>query len=101
MNAEKLDEKIQQDVQLELLWMLGVEPESVGVAVKAGGVTLVGHVADLSVRQAAEQLARRALGVRSVSNEIQIHRPLNDARLEVGLVRAVVDALGRGRNGLD
>ena len=73
MNAEKLDEKIQQDIQLELLGMPGVEPESVCVAVEAGVVTLTGHVADPSVRQAAEQFARRALGVRCVANEIQIH----------------------------
>ena len=106
MNAETLDEKTQQDIQLELLWMLGVKPESVGLAVEAGVVTLTGHVSDPSIRQEAEQLAWRALGVRSVVNEIQIHRHLNDAQLEdaqleADLVRAVADAFGRRRNGLD
>ena len=46
MYAKKLDERIQLDIQFELLQMPGVEPESVCVAVEAGVVTLTGHVAD-------------------------------------------------------
>ena len=101
MNANELDEKIRQEIQLELLGMPGVDPESVCVAVEAGVATLTGHVTDPSVRQEAEQLARRVPGVQSVANEIHIHRPSNDAHLEADLVRAVADAFGRKRNGLD
>ncbi len=101
MNAEKRDEKIREEIQLELGWMPVVEPGSVGVAVEAGVVTLTGHVADPSARQAVEQLARRVLGVRAVANEIQIRRPVTDAQHEVSLVRAVVDAFGRGQHSLN
>jgi osmotically-inducible protein OsmY len=101
MTAEKHDKRIQQEIEFELRWMPGVEPGRVGVSVEAGVVTLTGHVADVSARQAAEQLARRMLGVRAVANEIQIRRPSNDSQHDVSLVRAVVDAFGRGRHTLN
>lgn len=101
IDAEKLDEKIRQETQLGLAWTPGVDPGSVGVAVEAGIVTLTGHVSDPSARQAAEQLARRVLGVRTVANEIQIQRPSSDPQREVGLVRAVINAFGPERHRSD
>jgi osmotically-inducible protein OsmY len=100
MNAAN-DEKIRQEIQLEMDWMPLVQAGSVGVAVQDGVATLTGHVPDASARQAAEQLARRVPGVRSVANEIQVRRPLDVAHHEADLVRAVVDAFGRGHRSLN
>ena len=101
MNAEKRDEKIRQDIQLELRWIPAVDPESVEVAVHDGVVALAGHIADTSARQAAEQLARRVLGVRSVVNEIQVRRSSDDGHQDVSLVCAVVDPFGRWQQALN
>jgi osmotically-inducible protein OsmY len=98
MNDAK-DEKIRQEIQHELRWMPPVDPGQLGVAVKAGAVTLTGTVNDGTTRQAVEQLARRVLGVQSVANEIQIRRA-DDARRDAGLVRAVAEAFGKGRTPL-
>jgi osmotically-inducible protein OsmY len=100
MNAETIDKRIREEIQLGLHWMPGVNSGHVGVAVEGGVVTITGHVADPSVRQAVEQFARRVPGVRSVANEVQVLPPANDAHLEVGLVRAVVDEFGRGHQPL-
>lgn len=101
MNAEKADEKIRQEILHGLLFVPGIEPGNVGVEVEAGMITLSGHVPHRSAFQAAEQLARRATGVHSVANRIVIHRPLDDSQHDVNLVRAVVDAFGRGHESVN
>jgi hypothetical protein len=83
---EKLDEKILEELQLELRWMPGVDPRNVAVkaSVEAGVAILFGHVSDPSVRRVAEQVARRVLVVRSVVNEIKIHHPTSETEQELG-----------------
>jgi hypothetical protein len=100
MDAEKLDEKLREEILLGIRWMPGFEHGAVGVAVEAGVVTLTGHVVDASARQAAEQMARRVPGVRSVADEIEIRRPGAVAHHEASLVRAVAEAFGRGHRGI-
>jgi osmotically-inducible protein OsmY len=99
MDAVKLDEKILQEIHHELRCVPGVEPGDVKVAVESGVVTLTGQVANHSIRQAVEQLARHMHGVRSVVDDIRIHRSSSIAEHEANLVRAVVEAFGRGHKG--
>ncbi len=96
MDAEKLDEKILQELQLELRWMPGVDVRNVAVkaTVKAGVAILFGHVSDPSVRRVAEQVARRVLGVRSVVNEIKLHHPTVETEQDLGHSRSALDAFG-------
>ena len=96
MDAETLDEKTLQELQLELRWMPGIDPRNVAVkaSVKAGVAILFGHVSDPSARRVAEQVARRVLGVRSVVNEIKIHHPAGEAEQDVGRSRAALEASG-------
>jgi osmotically-inducible protein OsmY len=96
LDAEKLDEKILQELHLELRWMPGVDPRNVAVkvSVKAGVATLFGHVTDPSIRRLAETSARRVLGVRSVVNEIRLRHPGSDAQQDDGHDRPALDALG-------
>ena len=100
MNAAN-DEKIRKEIRLEMNWMPLVQAGTVGVAVQDGVATLTGHVPDAPARQAAEQLARRVPGVRSVANEIQVRRAPDIAHHEANLVRAVVEAFGRGHRSLN
>jgi len=95
MNQQELDEKVRQEIQHELRCLPGIEPGSVDIKVEDGVVILAGHVADPSERQAAEQLARRPLGVKSVINQLQVRRPAGDAQHEASLIRAVADAFRR------
>jgi osmotically-inducible protein OsmY len=103
MDAEKLDEKILEEIQLELRWMPGVDPRNVAVkaSVKAGVAILFGHVSDPSVRRAAETAARRVLGVRSVVNEIKIHHQAVETEQDAGHSRSTLDAFGPGQQGPD
>ncbi len=94
MNAEKLDEKILEELHLELRWMPGVDPRNVAVkaSVKAGVAILFGHVSDPSVRRVAEKVAHRVLGVRSVVNDIKIHHPACETEQDEGHSRSALDA---------
>jgi osmotically-inducible protein OsmY len=96
MDAEKLDEKILQELQLELRWMPGVDLQNVAVnaTVKAGVAILFGHVSDPSVRRVAELVARRVLGVRSVVNEIKLQNPTSETEQDPGPSRSVVETFG-------
>jgi osmotically-inducible protein OsmY len=94
MNSENLDEKILQELQLELRWMPGVDLQNVAVnaTVKAGVAILFGHVSDASVRRVAELVARRVLGVRSVVNEIKLQNPTRKIDQYMETSRSVLES---------
>ncbi len=96
MDTAKVDETIRQEIVHELHCVPGLEPGSVVVKVEGGAVTLTGHVARNPIRRAAEELARRVPGVRSVADEIQVEHHRDDNQKEASLVRAVVEAFGQG-----
>ena len=77
----KLDSEIRRDVQNELQWDPSVDETGIGVNVKDGVVTLIGHVAHYADRYTAEEIAKRVSGVRAIANEIEKRR-INDKRLE-------------------
>jgi hypothetical protein len=103
MDAEKLEEKILEELQLELRWMPGVDARNVAVkaTVKAGVAILFGHVSDPSVRRVAEQAARRVLGARSVVNEIKLHSPVGETERDAGHSRSALEAFAPGQQGSD
>jgi osmotically-inducible protein OsmY len=96
MYVELLDRRIKREIQSEMRFVPGIDPGDVTVTVDDGVATLTGHVDRPSSRQAAEELARWVPCVRAVANEIQVRPPSGIAQHEVGLVRALVDAFGRG-----
>ena len=99
MHVDNLDEKILQELQLELRWMPGVDPRNVAVkaSVEVGIATLSGYVTDPSIRRVAEMVARRVLGVRSVVNHIKVHHPPFEAQQDVGHVHAILDDSSLGQ----
>jgi osmotically-inducible protein OsmY len=98
MNAHRHDDSIREEIEIGLKCMHGIDPGEVSVAVEAGHVTLTGHVAQHSAREAAEHFASRVAGVRSVSNELQIHRHASQTENEASLILAVREAFGRKRH---
>jgi len=67
------DSEIRDDVTEELRWdprLTG--PDSIGVAVTDGAVTLTGHVASYTERMAAARATERVYGVRAVANDVQV-----------------------------
>jgi osmotically-inducible protein OsmY len=103
MDPEQLDEKILQELQLELRWMPGVDLENVAIkaTVKAGVAILFGHVSDPSVRRVAELVARRVLGIRSVVNEIKLQHPTGETEHDLGSSRSVLETFGPSQQSPD
>jgi osmotically-inducible protein OsmY len=87
------DEQIQRDVLDELKWDARVQPNEIGVAVKDGVVTLMGHVDSYSKRWAAEEAAHRVRGVKAVANEIEVRLPVSSERTDSDIAAAAIRAL--------
>lgn len=68
----KTDSQLQRDVMDELAWEPQVDHASIGVAAKAGVVTLSGFVSNYAQKLAAEQAAKRVQGVHAIAEEIEV-----------------------------
>ena len=89
----KLDTEIRRDVQNELQWDPSVDETGIGVNVKDGVVTLVGHVAHYADRYTAEEVAKRVNGVRAIANEIEVKIPKPGERSDTDIAGAAANAL--------
>ena len=87
------DERIQEDVIAELKFDPRVQANEIGVAVRDGIVILTGQVDSLQEKWAAEEAARRVLGVVAVVNDIEIHLPGKSERSDADIAAAAVRAL--------
>jgi len=89
----KLDTEIRKDVETELEWDPSIDNRKIGVIVNDGVVTLHGEVAHFAGRWAAEDIAKRVVGVRAVANEIQVKIPSSAARSDTEIAEAAANAL--------
>ena len=71
----KTDTQIHHDVLEELNWDSRVDETEVGVQVASGVVTLTGTVTSWAKRVAAQEAARRVMGVLDVANDITVKAP--------------------------
>jgi osmotically-inducible protein OsmY len=69
---KKTDTQIHHDVIEELKWDSRVDETEVGVQVAAGVVTLTGTVTSWAKRVAAQEAARRVIGVLDVANDLKV-----------------------------
>jgi osmotically-inducible protein OsmY len=83
----KTDAQVQKDVVTELAWEPSVEAARIGVMVKDGVVTLVGHVNSLAQSWEAECAARRVQGVRALAMEIDVTLPGASQRDDADIAR--------------
>jgi osmotically-inducible protein OsmY len=89
----KSDYQIQQDVMEELQWEPFLKASEIGVAVKNGVVTLSGHVDSYSKKVAAENAAKKVVGVKAVAEDIQVGISPSYRKTDAEIAEAVLDAL--------
>ncbi len=82
--------EIKRDVEEELRWSPDVDATDIGVSVKDGVVTLTGFVHSYSQKLAAEEAAKRLVGVTAVANDIEVRLPAIDKRPDPEIARDMV-----------
>jgi osmotically-inducible protein OsmY len=90
---KKTDTQIHHDVLEELKWDSRVDETEVGVQVSNGIVTLTGTVTSWAKRMAAQEAARRVIGVFDVANDIKVKVPGGLTRTDTEIAQAVRYAL--------
>jgi osmotically-inducible protein OsmY len=91
--VKKMDTQIHHDVLEELKWDSRIDETEVGVQVASGVVTLNGTVPSWAKRLAAQEAARRVIGVLDVANDIIVKVPGGLARTDTEIAQAVRQAL--------
>ena len=89
----KTDTQIHHDVLEELKWDSRIDETEVGVQVDEGVVTLTGTVTGWAKRMAAQEAARRVIGVLDVANDIKVKVPGGLTRTDTEVAQAVRRAL--------
>lgn len=90
---KKTDAQIHHDVIEELKWDSRVDETEVGVQVAAGVVTLTGTVTSWAKRVAAQEAARRVIGVLDVANDLKVKAAGGLSRTDTEIAQAVRQAL--------
>jgi osmotically-inducible protein OsmY len=86
---KKKDSQTHHDVLEELKWDTRVDETEVGVEVDNGVVTLTGTVTSWAKRMAAQEAARRVIGVLDVANDIKVKVPGGLLRSDTEIAQAV------------
>ena len=89
----KTDLQLQRDVLDELKFEPSIRESEIGVAVKAGVVTLTGSVDSYSEKFSAERTAERVGGVKAVAEDIKVKLPGSYERSDTDIAHALVNAL--------
>jgi osmotically-inducible protein OsmY len=97
----RCDTDIRRDVEAELQWDPSIDDRKIGIIANDGIVTLTGEVTHLTGRWAAgplgrwaaEEIAKRASGVRAIANEIQGKIPWSGIRSDTEIAEAAANAL--------
>jgi osmotically-inducible protein OsmY len=90
---KKTDTQIHHDVIEELKWDSRVDETEVGVQVAGGVVTLTGTVTSWAKRVAAQEAARRVIGVLDVANDLKVKAAGGFSRTDTEIAQAVRQAL--------
>jgi osmotically-inducible protein OsmY len=84
----KTDTRLQQDVLAELNWEPSVNAAQIGVEVKDGIVTLVGHVASYAEKWDAERSAQHVSGVKTLLVKMDVVLPESSKRTDDAILHA-------------
>ena len=68
----KSDEQICRDVETQLRWCSGIDATDIAVSVDAGVITLTGYARNYAERSEAEAIAKRAVGVTAVADDLRV-----------------------------
>jgi osmotically-inducible protein OsmY len=89
----KSDKDLKRDVIAELGWESAVNATQIGVEVKDGIVTLVGHVGSFAEKWQAEQATQRVAGVKGLAVEMDVNLPGMNNRTDADIARSVENTL--------
>lgn len=89
----KTNSKLQRNVLDELRWDPMLAGTEIGVAAKAGVVTLSGTVGKYSMRLAAIRAAERVAGVHAVADDITVKTASGFTRTDTEIAHAALNAL--------
>lgn len=89
----KSDEQIRRDVETQLRWRSGVDATDIAVKVKGGVVTLSGYARNFHEKSEAEAIAKRAVGVTAIADDIQVRLPDCSGPTDPEIARAAAEAL--------
>lgn len=89
----RIDADIRRDVEAELQWDPSIDDKKIGVIVNNGVVTLTGEVDHFAGKWAAEDIAKRVIGVRAIANDIQVAIPFSSVRTDTDIAEAAASAL--------
>jgi osmotically-inducible protein OsmY len=89
----KTDSELKDDVIGELACDAAIEPDSVGVIVDRGVVTLTGHVKTFGEKNAIERAVGRVAGVRGIALELDVKLSVHHHRSDSEIAQAAASAL--------
>lgn len=89
----KSDSSIREDVEEELRWEFGRDPDEIVVNVNQGIVTFTGYVRSFNEKWQAEDAARRVTGVAGIANDLELRLPEIDQRPDPEIAHDAVQAL--------
>lgn len=89
----KTDMQLETDIREEFQWEPRVCEAEIGLAVKAGVVTLSGFVDSYAQKHAAEHAVARVGGARVVADQLKVKLPGSDARSDTEVGHQVANAL--------
>jgi len=87
------DQTLKQAVLDALTWEPRVDEAHIGVTVKAGIVSLTGHVRSFWEKEAAEKAVFRLKDVRAVAEELEVRLPFSINRDDADIAAAAVERL--------
>jgi osmotically-inducible protein OsmY len=90
MNTDML---IQKDVMDEIKWEPALNASEIGVTVKNGIVTLSGQVDSFYKKTAAENAAKKVVGVKAVAEDIQVVVSPSFQKTDTDIAEAVLNSL--------
>lgn len=89
----KNDRQLQKDILNELDWEPSVDASRIGVEVSDGVATLSGHVDSYTQKWAAERVAQRVAGIKSVAVELDVILPGPHQRNDTEIAQAAANAI--------
>lgn len=89
----KNDRQLQKDILNELDWEPSVDASRIGVEVSDGVATLSGHVDSYTQKWAAERVAQRVAGIKSVAVELDVVVPGPHQRNDTEIATAAANAI--------
>ncbi len=89
----KTDAEIQRSVMDELKWQPSINAAAIGVAVKAGIVTLTGTVNSYLEKLNAETASKQIAGVVATVNNLKVQLPSSCECTDEDIARAAADAI--------